>query len=365
MERPATCSASSPWYTAPVIVGGSGGSGTRGVALMLEALGIGMACVTKDFLIAPAAQPEDRRQHCDNLKCNTAADCGLISSFRTGKAVGGHGAISWLRLGHANSSVAHAGACGDIDATALQDAMRRSTDVCGGSKEEALKRLRHSVDPKYRQPLRWGLKNPHATYYVNALRRVFPCMAYVNTLRDLDVMVRTSKHFDSRVQEAVRYGVITEQAARHARSSPAASQRFLGTYLRRVNGGLHRWLERCMPGRFAHVSLQRLVVRGHEHADGAHCFGAVVMPLLRALEMEATPSTVNATRNFLVRSLPTVSKSLAEAAERPLRLAAGDEAAAWPEHLEARACRGPLRNGHGNGHGNGATHKPQRKRVTR
>ena len=45
-----TC-ANAPWYTAPVIVGGSGGSGTRGVALLLEALGVAMACMTPDFLM--------------------------------------------------------------------------------------------------------------------------------------------------------------------------------------------------------------------------------------------------------------------------------------------------------------------------
>lgn len=148
-----------PWYTAPVIVGGSGGSGTRGVAMLLEALGVGMACLTKDFLM-PAAQ-QNGETPCTDLKCNSAADCGLISSFRTGRAVGGHGAISWLRLGKRNGTAS----CDAVDENALHDALSRSVDgLCGGTKDEALRRLRDAVNPRYRAPLRWGLKNPHATY---------------------------------------------------------------------------------------------------------------------------------------------------------------------------------------------------------
>ena len=323
--------------------------------MLLEELGVGMACVTKDFLLPAAEQATD--QGCTDLRCNAAADCGLISSFRTGRAVGGHGAISWLRMArNSSSSSNHAllsPSCNAIDERALHDAMSRKVDkLCGGSKEEALKRLRIAVHPKYRQPLRWGLKNPHATYYVNALRRVFPCMVYVNTLRDLDVMVRTSKHFESRVTEAVRYGVISEQVAGHVKASPAASQRFLGNYLRRVNGGLHRWLEHCMPHRFAHVSLQRLVVRGHHHGAGDHtgadahdaqrCFDATVRPLLRTLRLQATPAVLNATRSFLAKSLPTVRSSLAEAGRQPLRVSGDDEVVRWPAPLEERACQGPL-----------------------
>ena len=226
--------------------------------------------------------------------------------------------------------------------------MNRHADVCGGSKEQAVRRLRHAVNPKYRKRLRWGLKNPHATYYANALRKVFPCMVYVNTMRDLDVLVRSSKHFDSRVTEAVRYGLLPEASMRHVHASPAASQRFLASFLRKVNGGLDRWLERCMPQRFVHVSLQRLVVRGHatdDRPDAAAdlCFVTVVRPLLRALEMRESPRTLNATRSFLRRSLPTVTASLSEAAKQPLRIGMAEGGGlAWPAPLEVEACRGPL-----------------------
>ena len=55
-QTPTTCE-NAPWYQAPVIVGGSGGSGTRGVALLLESLGVRMACVGEP-LVGSSCRPE-------------------------------------------------------------------------------------------------------------------------------------------------------------------------------------------------------------------------------------------------------------------------------------------------------------------
>ena len=75
--------------------------------------------------------------------------------------------------------------------------------MCGGSKAAALRLLQRAVRPEFRQPLRWGLKNPHSTYYVDVLRATFfPCLVYINTVRDLEDMVAGSKHFSGRVHEA-------------------------------------------------------------------------------------------------------------------------------------------------------------------
>ena len=376
---PSSACANAPWYTAPVIVGGSGGSGTRGAALLLETLGVAMACMTSDFLVPQAGLPRGatNKKHghrlandsnaCD-LKCNPAADCGVISSFRTGKAVGGHGVLSWMR--HINASHTHmrhhfpetmdvaaegdGGArhvhgqrdpwCSIQNEAALSDAMSRPAEVCGGSKQAAIARLRELVAPQHRRPLRWGLKNPHATYYANVLFRLFPCMVFVNTVRDLPVMVRTAKHFESRVQEAVRYGVISEASVKSHKSSLASSQQFYGSFLRRVNGGLHRWLARCEPHRYAHMPLQRLVILGADQRSSASsaCFHAVMGPLYRALRIDVTPETINATHRFLAKSLSTVKSSLREAAQRPLALAVGEEALAWPMAMNVEACRGDI-----------------------
>ena len=349
---------SAPWWTAPVIVGGSGGSGTRGTALLLQTLGVAMACLSPDFMDTAAA--------C-KLKCNAAADCGVLSAFRTGKAVGGHGALSWLRR---NGSYANA-SCNAIDHAALHDALTRTdakaanktavngfanstaTARCGVNKQAAIRALQQAVAPQHQRPLRWGMKNPHSTYYVNVLRRLFPCMVYVNTLRDLDVMVRTMKHFDSRVHEAVTFGMLEESHSEHVKSSVALSQRFYGHYLRRVNGGLNSWLARCMPGRFVHVSLQRLVIRaapvnmGEQSGVDANrartmCFEAVVTPLIKALKIKDEVAAANATRHFLRKSAATVRESLGEASKHKLTLPSSHPALAWPPELDVVQCHGPL-----------------------
>ena len=71
-ERAAFC-ARAPWWTAPVIVGGSGGSGTRGSVLLLQRLGVGMACEDAIFdtnLFDPATH------------CNRAKDFDLMGGRR-------------------------------------------------------------------------------------------------------------------------------------------------------------------------------------------------------------------------------------------------------------------------------------------
>ena len=157
----------------------------------------------------------------------------------------------------------------------------------------ATKRVRSAVRPQYRKPLRWGLKNPHSTYYVNVLRAtVFPCLVYVNTVRDLDGLVSASKHFGSRVQEAMRFGVLGEKEgdalARLAEATPklrttVAMQAFYGGFVRDVNLNLEAWLRRCLPGRSVHVPLQRMVALAPRSPG---CVFAVARPLALALRLE-------------------------------------------------------------------------------
>lgn len=299
-----------------------------------------MACVSEPSLIDPAI--------CET-PCNPAADCGLINSFRGGDGLG------WLRnnFSHVDD------ACDDVDRAAIEESSNKTNpDLCGGSKKAALRLLQHAVRPQFRQPLRWGMKNPHSTYYVNVLRATyFPCLVYVNTVRDLDVMVSTSKHFSSRVQEAMRFGMLGEasgatliagsEANRRTRLAHAAPmQRFYGTFLRNVNVGLEVWLQRCLPGRSVQVPLQRMVALA-PHAPS--CVHAVARPLAHALRLELA-FVLNATRAFAAQSLPLVQKSLAEAYAEQQR-AANDSLVdvdrvkwRWPEGstLEPTACQGVL-----------------------
>ena len=83
---------SAPWWTAPVIVEGSGGSGTRGSALLLSRLGVGMTC--EDSILDPNVISE--RKH-----CNDAHDFDFIkkSAARAGRAP----SLVWI-VGGANTS---------------------------------------------------------------------------------------------------------------------------------------------------------------------------------------------------------------------------------------------------------------------
>lgn len=338
-----------PWHLAPVIVGGSGGSGTRGVVMLLEELGVRMAC------IGSASSSLADPRVCD-LPCNDAADCALINSFKGPD-------LSWMRdnftrvLGHST--------CHDFDMDALTRSANSSRpDLCGGSKAAAIQRLQKAVRPEYRRPLRWGLKNPHSTYYVNVLRTYFPCMVYVNTVRDLRDMVRTGKHFSSRVNEAMRFGVLTEdegatlhefeevQRRRHSTTIEstgfAAMQQFYGQYVKSVNVALVTWTERCLHGRVAHVPLQRMVAKApHAHSD-ADCVLVVARSLSAVLRLDEV-FAINVTRAFANASFPLVSKSLYEASLLPLAEGRIDHELSsprggWPEGslLLPHACAGAI-----------------------
>ena len=373
------------WWEAPVIVGGSGGSGTRGVMMLLEALGVRMACINSTLSSLTTSL-------C-TLPCNPASDCALINSFR------GPG-TSWMR-----DNFSHVAAChvDPIDIEASSNAP--NSDLCGGSKSAALRRLREAVRPEYRHPLRWGLKNPHSTYYVNVLRMFFPCLVYVNTVsaecpsshvaarvekltlfldpaaqvRDLPEMVRTGKHFSNRVQEAMRFGMLSAadgQALVHADSNRVqeamrfgmlsaadgqalvhadatepllAMQSFYGGFIRSANLAVVAWTERCIPDRVVHVPLQRMVALQRSRS-GSGCVHVVSQRLAAALRLDDVDAALNSTRAFAASSLPLVMRSMAESRLYPL--AKGLESAlvspngGWPEGpLQPAACSGEMRSG--------------------
>ena len=175
-------------------------------------------------------------------------------------------------------------------------------------------------------------------------------MVYVNTLRDLDVMVRAKKHFESRVHEAVRYEYLSEsQAEAYDSWSQPIAQHFYGSYLRTVNGQLHQWLGRCLPHRFVHISPQRLVMGATPASTGAdvqhageRCFDDALSPLLRMLKVDDWAHASNATRAFLISSRRTVMDSLDVAAKSPIHLPHNDPALTWPDELNVGSCQGPI-----------------------
>lgn len=295
------CDATPYWYHAPVIVGGSGGSGTRGVLLLLEQLGVKMAC-------SSSTKPSLEDKDVCELPCNRAEDCALINALRPAENDTNRDALGWLAHNFSQAHSCHA------NPERVQSAMRvhGGERYCGGSQTAAMEWLKQAVRPEYRLPYRWGLKNPHSTYHVSDYRVMFPCLVYVNTVRDLDVMVALNDHFENRVNEAERYGFITTEANREilrARKGSLTTSNFLGSFLTRVNLRLEAWLQQCMAGRGVHVPLQRMVALAPQQP---RCVDAVARPLALALRLPES-HVRNVTHTFAASSLALVQRSIAEA----------------------------------------------------
>lgn len=366
-----------PWWTAPVIVGGSGGSGTRGVVLLLEQLGVRMACINgpKPLLLNAST--------C-NMTCNSAADCKLLSSFRTTSPY----QLSFLHANHTRT-LGGARACGADEALLRQSLDTPSSNGCGGTKAQAMRLVQSAVLPQYRRPLRWGMKNPHATYFANAWRQLFPCMVMVNTVRDLSELARGMKHFYSRVQEAHHIGYISQaaaesltggrpskrilraalappqaadDAARGRRANTAAAsdtkslerrsggalvtprverrytpQSFYVEYVRRVNLGLARWATICLPSRIVHLPLQRIVTVSRRSPA---CLDQGISPLVEMLRLDRSEALL-AARLFVNSSFDLVERSILDTQSKALFLPPSINIS-WPQPLEPSACRGPL-----------------------
>jgi len=342
------------WDIAPVIVGGSGGSGTRGTAMLLDRLGVQMACTSSPALV-------DRSLCSMRSSCNDADDCSLGNSFIA--------RLSWVRdnftvFGRLPSNEE---ACdGVVDRELLSESLNTSRDdLCGGSRAAALSLLRTAVYPDYRRPLRWGFKNPHTTYFVNVwMRNLFPCAVFVNTVRDVDELTRERKHFDHRVREAARFGMINEDVADMLsrdnkmawRRTSATTQSqlmehapllrrvndFYSTFVRTVNVRLAMWAHFCVSAqRVVHVPLQRVVALA---SRSPACLEAVAHSLAGALRLDRA-FVLNVTAHFAASSLSLVQKSLAEGHKlAPDLFVSSSVDVGWPRDspLHPRACEGQL-----------------------
>ena len=175
-------------------------------------------------------------------------------------------------------------------------------------------------------------------------------------------MVRTGKHFSNRVQEAMRFGMLSADdgealvqadATRRDRvkgpESFLAMQSFYGGFVRSANLALVAWTERCIPDRVVHVPLQRMVALQRSRS-GSGCVHVVSQRLAAALRLDDVDAALNSTRAFAASSLPLVMRSMAES--RLYHLAKGLESAlvspngGWPEGpLQPAACSGEMRSG--------------------
>lgn len=282
-ERESFCAAA-PWWTAPLVVGGSGGSGTRASVLLAARLGVGMACERP--LFDPAVL--DERSH-----CNRASDFDLLG----GKPMR-EPPLVWLGTG-----------C-ELEDDLLARRLNASDGTGKGLDATSLRALRFGLLPQFRRPLRWGMKNPHAIYLLKLLLRFFPCMVYVNTLRELPEMVRNMDHLRNRFEEADTYGLLQQSVAE---GPLGAKQAWLAGYLIRINSGLATWAARCIPPqRIIYLSTMRLA-----RCISDTCTAFVATRLANSLGLDPN-STHRAVGEFAWSSHKLVETSAQQSAARPL-----------------------------------------------
>jgi len=253
-----------PWWTAPVIIGGSGGSGTRGSDLLVQELGVAMACEHGSISTTTF---EVKRLSRVSLGCNKANDFSL-----TGDAAG-HPSKPYLlqqSFLRQNGSYVHKGPCTDDsvkmgNGTGFADTKWSPT---------ALAQFLAAVRPERRRALRWGFKGPKVTYMLNMFLRLFPCLAFIDTLRDINELVRESHHSVDRVTEAFELRMIHEaipsslpviqykqlqSLQRFYASHPMKRQAFLNEHIFTINSRLAAWARRCMlAGHFVSINIMRL-----------------------------------------------------------------------------------------------------------
>jgi len=140
-ERATFCS-TAPWWTAPVLIGGAGGSGTRGSALLLQRLGVGIACLEGSPEAAAIAGVAEH--------CNKAMDFGLLAG-RARRAA----PLAWLAdASNASHDARSSASCTVSDAQSADLLFRKVTKRKSlGTLASALLLLRRNVRPEYRRPL--------------------------------------------------------------------------------------------------------------------------------------------------------------------------------------------------------------------
>ena len=308
-ERDAFC-LKAPWWTAPVIIGGSGGSGTRGSALLMHRLGVGITC--EHSILDPGIVSE--REH-----CNPANDFDLLSG-KPRRAP----SLVWL-VGGANTS-----SCAVTDAQCsnllFSDArLNTSTDLVN---------LRRAVLPQYRKNLRWGMKNPHFTYMHKWLVRVFPCMVYVHTMRGVPEMVRNADHLANRFTEAASFGLLPQNVSKQPRVS-AAVQLWLAEYLLQVNLGLAWWASRCVPHQIVYLPVMKM---SRCITDSCNAFHTEQLAHVLRLDPNMTLRQVQA---FALASHEVTLRSHNEALKRPLLIQQERvELLRWPPPLSTLSGEG-------------------------
>ena len=333
-QRAAFCP-SAPWWTAPVIIGGSGGSGTRGSVLLMQRLGVAIACEDPSMLDEVII---------GEGHCNSARDFGLLSGEMTRPPP-----LVWLADGPDISTCTASDDQmasllglvdqGDQGALSVKYADAVPQNVINGrclkrencSVAQRLLDLRSAVRPQFRKPLRWGMKNPHFTYMQKWLLRAFPCLVYVHTMRDMDEMIREAEHWPHRVNEAELFGMRPDghdlpSASRDNSHSPEG-QAWLKAFLLQENDGLTRWASRCMPAQIIYLPVMRLA-----RCISLACEAYHATRLARMLRLEPS-ATFAKVQEYTQASHAIVVEARKQASKKPLWANRNGELVEWPSKL--------------------------------
>jgi len=330
---PGMCS-EAPWWTAPVIVTGSGGTGTRGVVQLLEALGVRMACV--DEIHSDSTLPTLFDEGVCNVTCNNRQseyDCLFLTDF-------GSWELSYLHANFTRAGLGGTPVCESNEQLLDQVSDAPNENMCGGTRVKMMQRMRRAVRLEYQKPLRWGMKDPHAIYYANVLRTMFPCMVMVASVRDLPTLTRTMPHVESRLAEALSLGHVNQALHDwldddaphpHGKGTRFDQQKFFHEWTRLVNLNFARWAASCLADQVVHLPWMRMVA-----VSGAQpsCLKDALAPLVAALGLNETKA-LPAAAGVIKSSVAGVLESSAQAGTEPLWVTSN---LSWPVSFEPSSC---------------------------
>ena len=182
------------WWRSPIVISGTGGSGTRGAADLIGQSArfgvhlLGTSCnSTSRGCACPANHALDTNCNACTVGCvgGEWASCGEGSPDSLAAYVKGQPpSPRWLSLAELSDAPACAG----------------EARTKGG-----VLRALASVPDASRAPYRWGWKMPATMFHLHAIRSAYPCARFVHVLRHpLDLAADVLAHVGNRAAETLR-----------------------------------------------------------------------------------------------------------------------------------------------------------------
>lgn len=177
------------WKLAPIVVGGTGGSGTRGVVEVLTRMGVYMKPANKEVFNlcfhGNGCNPKESTCHrsgssFDNACMKPEGKLRFFDGFPSTNTGATPAYMHWLSANDCSSP---------ISTTSL-------------SRSRGGKLFMESVPIENRAQYRWGWKDPHSMYHLVKLFALYPHLIFVHALRNpLDLAADPWLHLKNRVIE--------------------------------------------------------------------------------------------------------------------------------------------------------------------